>query len=475
MTLRSKTIACLRWLLLGLAGTASLAAVLVTEENWRGDRAWAAVQREFEARGDRLDFETYVPATGPAAKNLFQTPLLVRIFSDEQGKGQARLLAALGLDQRVYAAITSTANSKAGGSLDFAAVRHTFLKEGLVQPPLSQQPAADVLRALGPLQPALQEMRRAARERPDEGFADQTLANHSINGTAAFGLIRILGFQVEVELQAGRPDDAWADEMVLLRITHGFTNHSVTLLQTMVGLAGFGINLAPLQEALRQEAWNEAQLAVVQQLLEDFHPLESVKRNMQLERAVVLYAADHDTPGTKALWSSSVLRGLAEQNKITFVRDATECFSSIDLSAQRLLLARVANVDQRMSIIAKSWSPYRSLERLALPTGFERIVSRGAAMANVVRQAVCAVALERYHLVHREYPMTLQDLVPGYLSSVPCDILDGQPVRYSRTQDGDFLLYTIGLDGRDHGGISSPAKGEASAACDRVWLHRARN
>jgi hypothetical protein len=134
---------------------------------------------------------------------------------------------------------------------------------------------------------------------------------------------------------------------------------------------------------------------------------------------------------------------LAEQNKTNFARDSTDCFSSLEPGTHRVLTSRVDAIRRRMALIEKSRSPYRSLERLALPT-FERLIPNAAGAANTIDQAVCAIALERYHLAHGEYPPTLRDLVPGYLPSVPHDVYDGKSIRYSRTPEGDFQLYSVG-------------------------------
>ncbi|MDX6767448.1 MAG: hypothetical protein SFU85_11735 [Candidatus Methylacidiphilales bacterium] len=63
-----------------------------------------------------------------------------------------------------------------------------------------------------------------------------------------------------------------------------------------------------------------------------------------------------------------------------------------------------------------------------------------------------AVALKHYQLKNRELPADLEPLIPGYLSLVPVDWMDGYPLRYHKTASGGFLLYSVGLDGVDDGG-----------------------
>jgi hypothetical protein len=72
----------------------------------------------------------------------------------------------------------------------------------------------------------------------------------------------------------------------------------------------------------------------------------------------------------------------------------------------------------------------------------------------MVNQAQIVCALERYHLARGEYPATLENLVPEYIQRIPPDLIGGQPPHYRRTEDGKFLLYSIGWTEKDHGGQS---------------------
>jgi hypothetical protein len=94
------------------------------------------------------------------------------------------------------------------------------------------------------------------------------------------------------------------------------------------------------------------------------------------------------------------------------------------------------------------------------------------------RQVVTtAIALKRYQLKHGNYPPDLISLVPEFLSQIPLDPVDGQPLRYRRNSDGTFLLYSLGENGKDDGGNPALEKGALSpsyywqnvGALDWVW------
>ena len=47
--------------------------------------------------------------------------------------------------------------------------------------------------------------------------------------------------------------------------------------------------------------------------------------------------------------------------------------------------------------------------------------------------------------------------MPQFIEKLPHDIIGGQPLHYRRTDDGKFLLYSIGWNETDDGGQPSPS------------------
>ena len=61
------------------------------------------------------------------------------------------------------------------------------------------------------------------------------------------------------------------------------------------------------------------------------------------------------------------------------------------------------------------------------------------------------VALYIYRARNGRFPETLDDLVPDFISAVPRDPFDGQPMKLKRTEHG-LIVYSIGPDMIDNGG-----------------------
>jgi hypothetical protein len=93
------------------------------------------------------------------------------------------------------------------------------------------------------------------------------------------------------------------------------------------------------------------------------------------------------------------------------------------------------------------------------------------------RLAVTAIALNRYELARENYPKQLAALTPEFLPEVPVDPMDGTPLKYSRLDNGEFLLYSSGANGRDDNASTEPHQADGSAptlwnAADVIWPRR---
>ena len=111
---------------------------------------------------------------------------------------------------------------------------------------------------------------------------------------------------------------------------------------------------------------------------------------------------------------------------------------------------------------------FYSLYRLTIPAF--GIVEKNFLCAHTnIQLTRVACALERCRMAEGAYPEALAALVPKYIDALPHDVIDGQPLRYRRTDDGRFLFYSVGINGQDDGG----ATGEKNNARDHLdWAWR---
>jgi hypothetical protein len=112
------------------------------------------------------------------------------------------------------------------------------------------------------------------------------------------------------------------------------------------------------------------------------------------------------------------------------------------------------------------------LFRITAPA-YEAIEAKYLRTAAVTDEARLACALERFYLARGNYPEEIKELVPDFLPVLPVEIVNGQPYHYHRTEDGRFVLYSVGTDLRDDGGVFDP-KLSASKQADWVWSYPAK-
>jgi hypothetical protein len=65
------------------------------------------------------------------------------------------------------------------------------------------------------------------------------------------------------------------------------------------------------------------------------------------------------------------------------------------------------------------------------------------------------IALAAYRAAHGEYPERIDQLVPEYISQVPCDMYGEHAELHYRRESSGYLLYSVGPNGRDEQGGAS--------------------
>lgn len=208
---------------------------------------------------------------------------------------------------------------------------------------------------------------------------------------------------------------------------------------------------APVGEAasiVRAEgAWSRAQIALhfsdVARVRRGVHDETFTGSDATLARALLLNSdssLENKRLGTYAENVAALERTLGE----------IERFAAMSPAERVLAMPGEMTSDHELVMIASLWDPLMfALE------------NRDAAEA-LQTMVVTALALERYRVEKGAYPMTLDALVPAYVSELPIDAMDRQPLRY-RFADGSYTMWSIGLNCVDDGGVWNTQYGPLSA------------
>jgi hypothetical protein len=149
---------------------------------------------------------------------------------------------------------------------------------------------------------------------------------------------------------------------------------------------------------------------------------------------------------------------------------------SIDLENRQIRPALTQKAAADMSGQLRPGGPalffhHRLFSALMLPS-LSRLSQKAAFAQTATDLASLACALERYRLGRGQFPETLNPLAPEFIEKLPHDIINVQPLKYRRTEDGKYLLYSVGWNETDDGGHVSPnrtGEGADTAEGDWVW------
>ena len=135
---------------------------------------------------------------------------------------------------------------------------------------------------------------------------------------------------------------------------------------------------------------------------------------------------------------------------------ADQYYSLCEEDAARPLWVQI-HAPWRADDLVRQWkSTSLGSARYALLVALLPALDKAPMHAGIVRAkhdaTVVVLALEAYRDRTGSYPRTLAELVPHYLPSAPLDYSTGEPLRY-KLMDGKPLLYGLGRDGVDDGGV----------------------
>lgn len=497
----------LRWGLICLAGLVTFAAALITEENWRGKYGWENYRRQAEAAGDQFDWASYIPTNIPDDENFAKAPIfagLANLKWDAAAEDWKpcdtnvvdHLKMGLTRDDGSGPRV-ATADWRRGRLTDLAGWQAYYRAASPNQPvdfpvaPQPQSPAADVLLALSKYDSAIEALRTASR-RPYAYFGPYKFYDPTSNSFLLLYLQRSKGCCSVIELRAvaelaeGQGAQALDDVKLLLRLDDELRKESLLIAQ-LVSIAETSLALQPIYEGLDQHRWNDAQLSDLEgalakkNFLADYLVATRGERNcaidafetQRLTRQIQSVVEENGADKIETISLRWMPSAYFYQNELAFARMFDRFVLPVaDLANKTVSVSACRAGEATLKERQKHYSPYTVQALMTLPS-ILKSVTRFAVAQTDVDLARTACALERYRLVHGVYPEKLDALAPEFINQLPHDIINGQPLHYRRTDDGKFVLYSIGWNEHDDDGASvfddhgrmNPEKG------DWVWKY----
>jgi hypothetical protein len=521
---RTTTRRLLKWLfswrtarraVIGFAALATLVGLFYAEENFRGKRAWDRYRHELEAGGEQLDWKALIPKPVPDDQNFAAMPLIKSWFVrsnsfnsnywQQDNYGQASGF------------ISSSPDKKDGGhrhftdlvawTMAFDAIRSgkfgpsRWLESNQLDRESRAKAAPTVLEGLKTNEAVFAEL-RAASQRPYSRYPiDYDVPNPAeillphLNGGRA--VCQRLSLKACAELAAGRSEDALEDLKLALYMADSLKEEPF-IISYLVRIAYHQLAIQPVWEGLAEHAWSDAKLQELQARLQQYDFVADLKQPLDAERAAGLATIDFvRRKGLGQLigaldtepWAIDKIlakrfggfmpRGWYYQEQLSFCRLSQLLLGAgLDATNRRVSPSRLASntrafdrefLGGRVALVVH----HRLMSALLVPA-LGNFVGNGARAQTAADQAALACALERYRLANGQFPERLDALVPQFTSQLPHDVITGEPYKYRRTDGGQFVLYSVGWNEKDDGGVPGKTLWRDDKDGDWVWQYPAR-
>jgi hypothetical protein len=456
-----------------LLWTITIIILLSVEEDWRGARIWAATKAKWEAKGVSFDRKAYVPPEVPDAQNLAALPL----FEQEPiNNGDVTYLEPVKLEQALRSnlpgnQLPSTGGSGMNGELpDIEAIR-SKIASAYTEAFKDSPPLQGALAQIDALYPFVGELREAAKTRPyfrlNEDYLSAMPAGRPLGAiTNQIHVSKVLALHAVLALDAHQSDVALSDITLNMQITSGILKDP-SLVGGLVGIGMVAIISPPISYGMAIHAWNDAQLAQIQDELGRIDFLRSFQFAMHSEVVaesvpnfdaikISRLEARKNFYGTGHLIDFLVLRdGWIDQNKSRSANVLFNAAETFDPQTHRVRVEAIDDLLAQTEAMQQSWwkfTPWNLLSAISAAPIINAAEKFAEAQVYYIDEARIACALERYHLAHGVYPESLDALVPACIPELPHDIINGEPYHYRLRPDGTYVLYSVGWNQKDDGG-----------------------
>lgn len=463
--------------------------------NLAGQHRLEAVRQSLAQQGESLQMRDYSPGPIPAEENFCAIPSLdgLAVGDGDSPAGQAakakrdRITAMLPPRGKKVMIHILAGGYPAGVPMDFTAHVAALRKDGYFKTPAGGAPEEEILSAYAPMQPVIDEM-AAALDRPGAQWTPTPLAQPGYSYgsaqqypmTVALDLAKHLPMRGCIAAQAGDGATALATWRMIERLRRA-TAELPTLIDLLVAIAIHQLEHKIVWECQYAKAgtlaewrlWEQEQAAI------DYRKTalnswsgerafgQEMTANMKRNRhsGELLYMLAEPASLLDGTQKVEVLNhvepyfpgGFYDLNAATLAQLETKYFvEPIKRDDWKEILTQIAQDSAELAELRDHpFSHLDAVGALAVPSLLQGLYKLVYAVAQS-NQATIACRLEVFRLEHGEYPASLAGLTLSDGRPLPTDPIDGAPMRYRRTDDGRFALWSLGFDGKDDGGRRGP-------------------
>ena len=342
-----------------------------------------------------------------------------------------------------------------GLKCSLAAIHHVWHTDTNENPAVATNSVAEVLDFMKNIESEMEELRLATR-RPYAACKplifklikhSESMYNANQPNVKNIKLLAsIFSIHASALLASERSEEAFIDFQVINKIAASLENHptpSVLMLRTRV----LERALQVFWEGLVQRQWTVTQLQLFSNAFQGHNLLKNLDEALGYGEATYLRCQiDYSFGKDRILFPwliQSQLLDLAQIHEL--------CLTTYDALQLRVYPLKSNRFAPKLKA---------DLQTIAF-------------MQTSINQAYLACALELYRRSNGNFPYALDDLIPRFVEKLPHDIITGEPLKYRRTDDGQFILYSVGWNEMDDGGVAFSDQKQQNKL-DWVWITAAK-
>lgn len=500
MISRLRALRANRWLrrlaLLALAVGVGLVACYFILDH-RGKVAWRDVQREMAAEGETIDFRRLLPPDVPEAENFCAVgPLrnLAARVSDhspagEEGRRNRERIGKIRYGAGFDRVMSSKPGLSDGKAFDLGKLAEAMRRDGSWPiPKIEGDPAADVTAGFANWDAYFDELtpglaRPVARWTP--ALTNRLQKPPLVVGDLPYllpshQLAQLLHLRARVAVAAGDVPRAITCVHGLERVAEACADEPL-LIGALMAEEYWRMMAGVLSELCRAQRGTPADWEQLERLFVAFDTrtpaLQGLRGEMALGVNLVFFARDHSVSEIdEALRSRDAFSAKydpplpATVRWLMYVapRGLYESCAAESVHRRLKFQIRPLRDGDLPSLLSSDLAMERDEQRRLwwdIPAIYARVMSSSPVLFRLVygktlmNQATIACTLERVRLAQGSYPPALEGLTLADGRPLPLDAATGQPMHYRPTDDGRYVLWAIGPDGKDENGRRASANG----------------
>ena len=441
--------------------------------NWRAEVRWQRYCAAARARGVKLTLAEFAPPEIPDAENFGALPMFSAAMAQSPKRAFRFPQAKNFLQPR--AAHTDL------GSADLKVWAEYFRGEGFITATTDSAPR-DVLLGIEHYGPEIKEWRDGRTRRlcqfPINLDADGRSETPYYTYTF-WDAFFVFALRMDAHLALGDSPEAWDDFEDALQACRSLENPQTSQALAM-RLALVGIACERVGATLAEQSWTESELGKLDDAFAALHPALDYRRGLSAQRVSVNSFWDRLVNSWTSRGHLDIMLSGRAVPSFACMLIPSRVFRDNQLRRNQFLdelLARASSdalqfdPDEPLPSGPENLNGYWDEHYFWMFKEFGRDVPSDARKVISVKTSIdqtrLGIALERFRLARGIFPEVLQELVPQFIAAIPADAYSGQSPIYRREEGGTFLLYGVGKNRRDDGGV--PTQGDDGDEIDDIW------